>query len=254
MSKQKKHESQEKAERQRRQQRQQLLTIGVVGAIALVFFGLFMALIASAGSGPVIGKYDLLYQTTTPSGIPILGDSHTALTIAEISDFGCAGCLTYQATVQQVIDKYVRPGQARLEFVIIMNHPHSDVASQVALCAGQQHKFWEMHDSLYAVQAKQGTDGFTLDNLRHVAESLGIDSSALLNCVTDGGTRSALNAALSFYNAVHGTGTPMLLWSADGKTNWQSFVGDDHQPYVQGAVPLPIIDRTIADYYRAHSS
>ena len=253
MSKQKKNEAREKSERQRRQQRQQMLTIGVVGVIALALFGVLMVLIASAG-GPTVGKYDLLYQTTTSSGIPILGDSHTPLTVVEISDFGCPSCLSYQTTVQQFIDRYVRTGQARLEYVIIMNHPHSDIASQTALCAGVQHKFWEMSDSLYAVQAKQGTDGFSLDNLTHVAESLGLDGNALLNCVTGGATHSALNAALSFYNGVHGSGTPMLLWSADGKTNWQLFLDDNHQPYIQGGVPLPVIDRTIADYYQAHSS
>lgn len=213
-----------------------------------------MALLGSAKNNAVTGTYDLLYQTTTPTGIPILGDAQTTLTVAEISDFGCSPCMAYQITIRQFIDKYVRTGQARFELALITKYPHSDVAAQVALCAGQQHKFWEMSDALYDVQAKQGVDGFTLENLRHVAVSFGVDSSALLNCVTGDQSRSALNAAADFYNSLHETSAPILLWSADGTTNWEPFIGNDNQPYRQGGVPLSIIDRTIADFYRVRSS
>jgi protein-disulfide isomerase len=253
VSKQNKHESHAKAQRQSRQQRQQWLAIGLVGAVVLIVFGGLLVWFGSARNN-TIGPYDLLYQTTTSTGIPLLGDPQTVLTVTEISDFGCPSCVAYQPTIQQFIDKYVRTGQARFELALVTNYPHSDVAAQVSLCAGQQHKFWEMTDALYDVQAKQGTDGFTLGALRHVAESLGVDGSALLDCVTNGQARSALNAALSFYNSVNGTGTPILFWSANGKTNWQPFIGNDNQPYLQREVPLYVIDRTIADYYRAHHS
>jgi len=254
VSQRQKYEPQQRVRRQIRQQRQQWLAIGAVVAVALVIFSALLILLTSARSTFTVGKYDLLHQTTTTTGIPILGDAQTSLTITEITDFGCPPCVAYQATIQQFINEFVRTGQARFELVIIVNHPHSEVASQAALCAGQHHKFWEMSDALYDVENKQGTDGFTVDNLRHVAESLGIDGSALLDCVIGGQTLNQLNAALSFYESVHAAGTPVLLWSADGVANWKPFIGNDNQPYLHGGVPMSVIDRTISDFYRTLSS
>ncbi len=245
-----KNQERQKISKARQAQRQQLTVMGVVSVVIILFFVIFLAVLNRASDTAVpIGKYGTLYQTMTNAGAPILGDPTAGFTIAEFADFGCPFCLDYQPTVTQIIDQYVRTGQIRFVFETQMNHPNSNVAAQAALCAARQHRFWEMHDALYEIQAQQGTDGFTSDKLRHTAESLGMDGSALFDCIGSGGTMAQVNAAIEQYNQVHAGGTPTLMWSSDGVT-WQFFLGDNLQPYTQGGVPLAVIARTIDNYYQ----
>ena len=41
-----------------------------------------------------------------------------------------------------------------MNFPIVQIHPNAGNASLVAVCAGQQGKFWEMHDLLFAKQTE----------------------------------------------------------------------------------------------------
>ena len=241
------------AQQQARRQRQLLLAMLVVGGVVIVIFGAFMLLFSQASGRSPVGKYDKLYQGVTSSGVPVLGDSHAAFIIAEIADFGCTNCLGYQPTVTQIIDQYVRTGQVRFAFVTVRTHQYSDVASQAALCAGNQHKFWEMHDALFDIQARSGTDSFTLANLQQTAVGLGVDGSIFSDCITGGSMRSSLTTAEQFYKQVQATGTPTLLWTDDG-VNWQHFIADNNQPYSEGGVPFAIITRTLVQYFSTHKS
>jgi len=250
-NKQTKLQQEQTAQQRQRRQRQQLRSMLIVGGVVVVIFGAFMLYLSRASGSSPVGKYDTLYQGVTGSGVPILGDSRATVIIAEIADYGCAFCLSYQPTVTQIIDQYVRTGQVRFAFVTVRTHPNSDLASQAALCAGQQGKFWEMHDSLYDIQSRSGTAGFTLANLLPTVTGLGMNSSAFSNCVTGGSMRSALTTSEQFYAQVKATGTPTLLWTDDGVT-WQHFIADNNQPYSEGGVPLPVITRTLEQYFAAH--
>jgi len=44
-----------------------------------------------------------------------------------------------------------------------------------------------------------------------------------------------------------------VLWTDDGVT-WQHFISDNNLPYTEGGVPLPIITRTLAQYFTTHKS
>lgn len=227
--------------------------MGVVGVVVVLFFVIFMGLLLRANPSAVtIGKYDQLYQTVSGDGAPIVGDPQTRFTIVEFADFGCPFCLAYQPTVAQLIDRYVRTGRVRLAFETQMFHEHSDIASQAGLCAAKQHKFWEMHDTMYDIQARQGTDGFTVDNLSRSATGLGLDSHALVACIASGETRPILTQARGVYDRLHIVGTPGLMWSDNG-SNWQFFMDDNKQPLTQGGVPLEVIARTIETYYAPKS-
>ena len=55
----------------------------------------------------------------------------------------------------EVIEKYVRPGRARLVFRDVLNHgERSQRTAEAAVCAGQQQSahFWRMHELLFARQ------------------------------------------------------------------------------------------------------
>ncbi|GEM_PF-848697 len=252
MSKKPDHQPIAQAQRKAQAQRQQLIAMGVVGVMVGLFFVIFMVVLSRASAGVTIGKYDRVYQAITANGSAMMGDPTTPLMVAEFADFGCPFCLSYQPTINTLVDQYVRNGQIQLIFVAQMFHQNSQIASQAALCAAKQKKFWEMHDVLYDIQSKQGTDGFTIDNIRRNAEAaFSLDSKPWFDCIASGETQSVLNSAGQFYQSLHLNGTPTLMWSGDAGDHWQFFLADNQQPYTEGGVPLAVIARTIDAYYQA---
>jgi protein-disulfide isomerase len=63
-------------------------------------------------------------------------------------------CRRYVLAVKPaLVERYVETGQLRLVFRAVLNHgEHSRRASEAAMCAGRQGRFWAMHDLLFERQ------------------------------------------------------------------------------------------------------
>jgi protein-disulfide isomerase len=108
---------------------------------------------------------------TVPVGkSPYKGPKDAPITVVMFQDFQCPFSNRSQATIKQLIETY--PNQIKLAF---KNYPlpfHKDapLASEAALAAGEQGKFWEMHDKIFANQKK-----LKIDNLKSYAQELNLD-------------------------------------------------------------------------------
>jgi protein-disulfide isomerase len=97
----------------------------------------------------------------TPSTVSIIGgvvrgDSQATTALVEYSDFECPYCGLYERRASpQVLENYVKTGKVKLVYrdLPLPIHPHAMQAARAAHCAGEQGKYWEMHDSLFANQA-----------------------------------------------------------------------------------------------------
>ena len=73
-----------------------------------------------------------------------------SVTITEFSDFQCPYCKRAASVVAQIRSHY----GDRVKFVFkqmpLKLHQHAFKAAQASLCVGQQGKFWEYHDRLFA--------------------------------------------------------------------------------------------------------
>ncbi|MEC9399062.1 MAG: thioredoxin domain-containing protein, partial [Myxococcota bacterium] len=80
---------------------------------------------------------------------PVLGNPNAPVTIIEFSDFQCPFCQRGADTLKQVQKKY--PNDVRVVFknFPLAFHKEAPAASKAALAAGQQGKYWEMHDKLF---------------------------------------------------------------------------------------------------------
>lgn len=86
----------------------------------------------------------------------IEGSPNAKVMIAEFSDFQCPFCKRWTESSLGAVRKRLgdEVAIAFLHFPITQIHPNAGNASVVAICAGQQGKFWEMHDLLFARQAE----------------------------------------------------------------------------------------------------
>src|SRR5262249_60234072 len=82
-----------------------------------------------------------------------LGPEHAPVVVVEYGDFECPNCKNAAPAVKMLLANYT--GKVRFvfrHFPLEDAHPHSLAAAEAAECAGEQGKFWEMHDLLFANQ------------------------------------------------------------------------------------------------------
>ena len=112
---------------------------------------------------------------------PRRGPKDAPVTIVEFSDYQCPYCRRVQPTLLTLLDKY--PDTVRLvykDLPLRQIHPQAQKAAEAARCAGEQGKFWEYHDKLFAIQR------LTKDDLPKAAQDLGLDSIKFAGCLDSG--------------------------------------------------------------------
>jgi len=80
----------------------------------------------------------------------IRGPENAPLTLVEFGDYQCPSCGAYHPLVKEILNRY--PTQLRLEFhhfPLVTVHPNSMLASQAVEAAGEQGRYWEMHDAIF---------------------------------------------------------------------------------------------------------
>ena len=85
-------------------------------------------------------------------------------------------------------------------------HPNAQPASEAALCARAQGKFWEYHDKLFANQQALGKD-----QLKQYAKDVGLDSSAFDACFDGGKYRDEVLQTVKEGGDLGVTGTPAFF-------------------------------------------
>src|SRR6201993_2863356 len=109
----------------------------------------------------------------------VKGDPKAPVTIVEFSDFQCPYCKQSESTLHDLLAKY--NGQVKLaylDFPLREIHPQAQGAAEAARCAGEQGKFWEYHDLLFADQGGLDKPGLTTK-----AEKLQLDQKQFDACI-----------------------------------------------------------------------
>jgi protein-disulfide isomerase len=105
------------------------------------------------------------------------GPSDAPITIIEFSDYQCPYCQRAESSVQEVRKKYGdKVRLVYMDFPLPM-HPYALKAAQAARCAGDQGKYWEYHDALFADQSKLDAAG-----LKATAAKLKLDTKKFDEC------------------------------------------------------------------------
>ncbi len=99
-------------------------------------------------------RFEIMEAAVDVSGAEFEGSPDAGVIIAEFSDFQCPFCQRWN---QENLG-WLRPmlgddvALAFLHFPIQQIHPNAPYAAVAAICAGEQGKFWQMHDLLFGRQ------------------------------------------------------------------------------------------------------
>lgn len=110
-------------------------------------------------------------------GSPSKGPENAPITIVEWADFECGFCARAVPVLEEAYQAY--PNQVRLVFkhFPLDSHVRSTKLAKLAIAAGEQGKFWQMHAALF------GGKGGALDDdaIRTLAKELQLDPERLLS-------------------------------------------------------------------------
>jgi len=179
----KRQEMREKRDRKQRNQRIWIIAIVSVVAIVVVFFMILPTLqpVGTIAEHPLMDRKLVKFNA--------MGDPNAPVKIIEYSDFQCPYCANFvKNTEQQLIDAYIATGKVYFEYHSFGEFigPESARAAEAAYCAGDQNKFWDMHDLLFANQAAENSGAFTDKRLTAFAAKLGLDAGKFSDCFTSG--------------------------------------------------------------------
>jgi protein-disulfide isomerase len=137
------------------------------------------------------------------------GKPNAKLWILIVSDFQCPYCKEYHdKTGKQVHKEFVETGIARVAYINypLKIHRNAVPASEAAMCAGAQDKFWPFHDKLFENQ-----QALTRDKLEAHAQAVGLDLTKF-KAALDGNTHAAaVDRDMKLGEGVKVNGTPTMF-------------------------------------------
>jgi protein-disulfide isomerase len=158
-----------------------LIAIAVVGIAAV-----WWASQRSRGTAAQILEAPLELNASAFPGY-VMGSESAPVEIVEYADFTCGACATF--TVLQVPDiksRLVDEGIVRLRFRGFALGQPSLLPLHAADCAGEQGRFWEMHDQLMYKQRDWITSQNPLRVFRDYAREIALDLDAYDQCMQEG--------------------------------------------------------------------
>lgn len=82
-------------------------------------------------------------------GTPMKGSENAKVTLVEFSDFECPFCVRAFPTVEQVLKDYPNDVKIYYKHLPLSFHPNAQKAAEASMCAQDQGKFWEYHDTMF---------------------------------------------------------------------------------------------------------
>lgn len=137
---------------------------------------------------------------------PVRGPKDAPIEIVEFSDFQCPFCGRVTPTLQQVMDTYGTRVKLVFKDFPLPNHTDAPKAAEAAHCAGEQGKYWEMHDRLFANQ-----QALKVEQLRAHGAAIGLDPAAFNTCLDADKYQASIQADLAAGQKLGVNSTPSLF-------------------------------------------
>jgi len=144
------------------------------------------------------------------AGAPVLGENNAKVTLLEFTDYQCPFCSRhFRQTWPQIEQDYIKTGKVKLvlrDMPLEQIHPLALKAAEAARCAGDQGKYWEMHDRLFSNQTT-----LARKDLSGHAQAVGLDVKEFDKCVDS--AKQATKVRTDTIDATRATarGTPIFF-------------------------------------------
>lgn len=170
----------------------------------------------------------------------VYGNRDAKVVLMEYGDYQCPGCGSAAPVLKEISEKY----KDNLAFVfrnfpLTSIHPNARAAAAAAEAAGEQNKFWEMHDLLYTNQDAWSELGGSErnDQFTTYAESLGLNIDQWNEAVSSPDVSAKINFDAALGKKAGVSGTPAIYLNGE-KIDQQVLDGKLVDANTEGAQPI----------------
>lgn len=175
-------------------------------------------------------------QVNVGNGWNSIGRADAPITLVEFGDYQCPFCKKFHTDAYVELKKnYIDTGKVRfvsrdlpLDF-----HPFALKAAEAARCAGDQGKYWELRDALYANAAPPNDDA-----INKAVESLALDAKGFQSCLDSNKYKADVQKDASDAANLQISGTPTFILAKSAKDKLDGF-------RIVGAQPFASFDAAI---------
>lgn len=164
---------------------------------------------------------------------PALGSATAKVTLVEFTDYQCGYCARHSRdTLPQIKKEYIDTGKVKYvlrDLPIETIHPRAFEAAQAAHCAGDQGRYWEMHDKLFGAQKDMSPEHWS----KH-ASDLGVNVEQFSACLASGKHAAFVRKSIQSGHQSGARGTPaaFLGLTQPGSSEFTATI------YINGAHPF----------------
>ncbi|MDT7687834.1 MAG: hypothetical protein QOE46_593 [Acidobacteriota bacterium] len=138
------------------------------------------------------------------------GGATAPVTLEEFSDFQCPACGNLEPGLRRVVTDYGERVRLVFRNFPLTMHKYAFIAARAAEAAGQQGKFWEMHDMLYDNQKEWSDAMEPRVQFDAYATRLGLDVQRFRTDMTRQDLAERINADLLRGGTLNVRGTPTV--------------------------------------------
>ena len=150
---------------------------------------------------------------------PVQGLATAPVTVVEYSDYQCPFCSRVTPTLTRLKAKY--GDQLRIvwkDFPIAAIHPQAHKAAEAAHCAGEQDKYWQYHDRIFANQS-----ALDVEQLKEHAVAIGVEPDSFDTCLDSGRHAARVGEGVAEGKALGVNSTPTLFVNGRRVTGAQPY-------------------------------
>jgi protein-disulfide isomerase len=232
----------------KQQTRNRLIVGGIIALVAAFFLYAILKPILAPIAEVVAVESRARFMADDAS----MGDPNAPIQIVEYSDFQCPFCDRHYTDTEPLLEQYyIDTGKVLFTYRSAGNfvsdniggaNTESQDSAAAAYCAGDQNKFWEMHDALFANNKDVENQGsFFPKRLTEIAKVAGLNETEFQDCFDSGKYEDRVAQDLSDATAAGMQGTPffVITYSVNGETKTTTL--DGARPFSEFQVTLESI-------------
>ena len=207
-----KHEKEIKKSEQARKRKIEKIILGLIIFLIIVGF-IFAAIKFSGDSTPSQTlPIDAIVSSDRIKGNPI-----AKVILIEYSDFQCPACAVYAPIVKQIAEDFQDKAVFAYRHFPLSQHKNAKLAALASEAAGQQGKFWEMHDKIFENQKEwaENSAAKTEEIFIKLAETLALDVEQFKNDLKSKELKEKIDNDLNSGIKVNVNSTPTFFLNAE---------------------------------------
>ncbi|MDO8509868.1 MAG: DsbA family protein [bacterium] len=191
--------------------------INLWGSVLVLIIAMIVGLVLFGGKP--IGPQTKI-STTPPKAVSasdwIRGDITAQVVIVEYSDFQCQACGAYYPILKRLKEKFgAQVGFVYRHFPLSVVHSKANIAAMASEAAGQQGKFWEMHDLLFERQKAWSGDFNVKETFIGYARELQLEENKFSSDLDSATLQDKISASYDEGISIGINGTPTFYLNSE---------------------------------------